>query len=754
MDCRLWLPRLTIPALFAASLAACSGGDGDKQQLYERGNALFEQGKYTEAIIQYRNALQVDPQFGAARLKLAEAYERGQDFSRASREYIRAADLLPTDENAQYQAARYLLLSGQFEDAATRARKVLDRNAGHVQAQIVLGNALVGMKDLSAGIKEIEEAVTLDPTRASSYTNLAALRVSEGKEAEAQQVLEKAVQMAPTSVTALLSLANFHWGLGRLEETERLYKRALDIQPDDSASNRGLALLYMSTKRAALAEPLLKAEVERTKSPRAQLALADFYSIMKRPAEATAVLKALERDPASATVARIRLAVIAYDQRRTKEAHDIVDGVLKQDPKEVEALLTKGRWLLAERQLDAALATATAAVTADPRSIPAMYLLGVVREGRNELDDAAKAYSQVLARNPTLAAAQTRLARLQLARGAVDAGIEVAQDAIRNSPNSADARAALARGLIQKGQYAQAEGEIATLKKQYADNAAVLALEGHLLAAKNDLPGAERAFLRSLEKLRNYRDAVIGLVIVQAAQNRVGEATRRIESALASEPNNPALLMTAARVYVTAGNAPRAQAVLEKLVQVNPNELAAYGMLAQVYMAQRKTDQARTQFEEIGRRRPSSPVAPTMLGMIAELQGRRQDAEKHYRKALDLDANAYVAANNLAWLYADAGQNLDQALQLAKRASDAIAGSGETYDTLGWVHYKRQLSSLAIAAFEKSIATDPKNPAFRYHLGLALAQNGDKQKARESFQEALKLRANYPDAQKAIEELQ
>ena len=41
-------------------------------------------------------------------------------------EFLRAADLMPENDDAQINAARFLLLAGQFEDAKARARRVLD----------------------------------------------------------------------------------------------------------------------------------------------------------------------------------------------------------------------------------------------------------------------------------------------------------------------------------------------------------------------------------------------------------------------------------------------------------------------------------------------------------------------------------------------------------------------------------------------------------------------------------------------------
>ena len=48
----------------------------------------------------------------------------------ASAEYVRAADLLPDDRTAQLAAAKALLATGQFEDARTRAERIVQRHPG------------------------------------------------------------------------------------------------------------------------------------------------------------------------------------------------------------------------------------------------------------------------------------------------------------------------------------------------------------------------------------------------------------------------------------------------------------------------------------------------------------------------------------------------------------------------------------------------------------------------------------------------
>src|SRR6185436_13197064 len=91
--------------LFAVVSASCSR---DPQKLKMRdlagGDEFIASKNYPEAVIKYRSAVQRDPNFGEARFKLANAYAAQGDQRNALREYVRAADLMPGNVEAQLRA--------------------------------------------------------------------------------------------------------------------------------------------------------------------------------------------------------------------------------------------------------------------------------------------------------------------------------------------------------------------------------------------------------------------------------------------------------------------------------------------------------------------------------------------------------------------------------------------------------------------------------------------------------------------------
>ena len=120
-----------------------------------------------------------------------------------------------------------------------------------------------------------------------------------------------------------------------------------------------------------------------------------------------------------------------------------------------------------------------------------------------------------------------------------------------------------------------------------------------------------------------------------------------------------------------------------------------------------------------------------------------------YEAVVGNPQQAPVAANNLAWLYAESGGNLDIALQLAQAAKRQMQNSSEVDDTLGWVYYKKQVSTLAIRSLKRAVDIDGRNPVHQYHLGMAYAADGQDKMARKTLQTALGLSKDFEGADEA-----
>ena len=214
-------------------------------------------------------------------------------------------------------------------------------------------------------------------------------------------------------------------------------------------------------------------------------------------------------------------------------------------------------------------------------------------------------------------------------------------------------------------------------------------------------------------------------------------------------PKNTGLLFLAARTDLQAHDLVNGERRLREVVTLDPSVLPAYELLAQVYLQQKRLDEARKEFEQIAARQPGAVGAHTMVGMIHTMQNHPDEAEKAYRRALDAGPAAPVAANNLAYMYADRNEKLEEALGLARAAAVHLKDNASVLDTVGWVYYKKGQAELAIPQFESSVQKDPQNPLMHFHLGLAYAKVGEQAKARRSLDQALRLNPSFEGADEA-----
>src|ERR1700704_1959085 len=123
-------------ALFlgALLLPSCSNPETQKVRHLQRGNQYAAEKRDAFAVVEYASAVKLDPKFGEARLKLAQTYERMNNLRDSFPEYVRAADALPDDREAQIKATQVLLLGGRFEDAKARMAPLLAKNPKDVEA--------------------------------------------------------------------------------------------------------------------------------------------------------------------------------------------------------------------------------------------------------------------------------------------------------------------------------------------------------------------------------------------------------------------------------------------------------------------------------------------------------------------------------------------------------------------------------------------------------------------------------------------
>src|ERR1700686_2374749 len=99
-----------------SALACGANKDAIKQQRFQKGKEYAARKQWAEAIVEFNGAIQQDTMFGEGYYALAQAYDQSKQPAKAFAAYVRAADALPGNVDAQLKAATFLLVTQRYAD--------------------------------------------------------------------------------------------------------------------------------------------------------------------------------------------------------------------------------------------------------------------------------------------------------------------------------------------------------------------------------------------------------------------------------------------------------------------------------------------------------------------------------------------------------------------------------------------------------------------------------------------------------------
>ena len=108
----------------------------------KRPGILQGQGKFREAALEFRNAVQKDPQFADAHYRLALTYLKLGDLGQAYRMLFNVVTLDPDNLDAQVRLGQIALLAGRVNEAMERAEITLKEKPEDVDALVLKGPGL------------------------------------------------------------------------------------------------------------------------------------------------------------------------------------------------------------------------------------------------------------------------------------------------------------------------------------------------------------------------------------------------------------------------------------------------------------------------------------------------------------------------------------------------------------------------------------------------------------------------------------
>jgi len=727
-----------------ALLTACSRDPNVRKQKYaESGDRYFAAGKYKEAAIQYRNAVQIDPRFGDAHYKLAQCYLKEGNLTGAYQELMRTVDLQPTDLKARIDLGNLLLGARDpqaFKRAQDQATAVLQQDPNNAAGHILMANSDAMLQDVGESLKEMQTAIELAPADSRSYINLAMLELNAKQAEAAEQNFQKAIQLDPKSLTARLALGNFYASQRRFADAEQQFSSAVQMEPKGPVAYAALAKLYLIENQRPKAEQILQqAKQAMPDSPEGYRMLGDFYFSIGDSQDAINEYSTLTaQHPKDLRVRKnyIQLLILAM---RLPEAEKLNDALLKENPKDVDGLIYKGQLLSAQGKPNDATQPLEIALKSAPENPMAHYTLAIAMMQLGNTERAQSELQEAVKINPGMVQAQKTLAQLALRKKDFDRARQSAEALMKIEPRSADGYLLRAEALLGKGDSLAADLALQQTIQMAPNDARGYASLANLRAAEKKYPEAEKYFQLALSKDPRSAQALTGLVKLRLLDKQPGKAMALVQEQIAKVPDDSAFYQLLGQLQASEKDLTAAKQSLEKATQVDPNNSDAVLQLAQIQVVTGAAEQGIATYQQAIQKNPRDVRAYLLLGMLQESQGNWQAAQPNYQKVLDIQSDNPLAANNLAYSMLDHGGNVDVALSLAQTARRGLPDSASTEDTLAWAYIQKENYQQAADMLEDALKKTPQDQAIEYHLGVAYQKLNDSGRAKLHLQHALQL---------------
>lgn len=217
----------------------------------------------------------------------------------------------------------------------------------------------------------------------------------------------------------------------------------------------------------------------------------------------------------------------------------------------------------------------------------------------------------------------------------------------------------------------------------------------------------------------------------------------------------PNFLFLATRALELAGETKAALEAIAGALEIMPNNPLLRYWQGWVYYHSHQFDEAIERMEKViadfpqPQARPIVRQAQSSLSNIYVLKGDVRKGEEILEEMFKENPDDPSVNNDLGYLYADQGKNLEQAEGMIKKALASDPENGAYLDSLGWVLFKRGKSDEALGYLEKAVKNAPGAGDETLHEHLADVHSDLKQpaKALEGWKKALDIgeKAQFPD---------
>jgi len=571
-----WVLAPLLTALLSSGSVALAA-DAKAAKYYEDALVRYEKKDLDGAVIQLKNALQIDKDILAVQMLLGKALLQNGDVVAAEAAFKEAIRLGVNREEI-------ILPMGQAYMAQGKLKEILEQQyfnpAGlpsglRLQVLLLRAAATADQGNAREALKIVEEARAIDPRAPAVWFAEVPIRVRSLQFKEASAAAERGLSLAPESADAWYQKGSVLHSMGELREALTSYDHALRVDPERIDVRVARVGIYV-----------------------------DLGQVIEASKEVKSLLEAAPGEPRVVYLS----ALLAEKDNRLVDARNAL--------KEVVNLLdpVPANYLLYRPQL--------------------LMLNGLAHFGLNEREK-AKQYLEFFQKVQGNSAATKVLAQIYLSERNVDRATEVLETYLKAQPSDGQAMTMLGSALMAKGQYARATAlmQKGLESRDVPELRTVLGLS--LIRggqASDGLAELEAAY----KKNPGQTNAGPALITLYLAAGQAKKALSIAEQLVKKQPSNAQYHNFLGMAEGRTGNLVGARTAFERSTQLN----AAYAQpklnLARLEIAEKKYDVAVARLTGILKTEERNTEAMFEMATLSERRGQMADAQRWLEKAADV----------------------------------------------------------------------------------------------------------------------
>lgn len=547
--------------------------DSKASKFYEDALTRFEKKDMDGAIIQLKNALQIDKNMLPVQVLLGRALLRNGDVVAAEVALQEAIRIGVNRAEVIIPLAQTLIAQGKQKQVLEQQQFAQAGLPSNVQLQLLLVKAAASsdVGDPRTAMKLVEEARAIDSKAPGVWIAEVPIRIRSGQFREALDAADRGLSLAPDSSDAWYQKGSVLHVSGKLTDALAAYDRSLKADADNVEARIARAGIYIDQGRVAdagkdVAELLRLAPGE----PRGAYLSALLAERDNKPDISKAALKAVTEliDPVPPEFIRYRpqllmlngLAHFGLNQReKAKQYLELFQKVQSNTP----ASKLLAQIYVGESNVDRAIEVLELYLKTQPGDGQAMTLLGTALMAKGQHVRAASLMQRAL-QTRDAPEFRTVLGLSLLRSGQTSNAVTELEAALKGDPKQTQAATSLIGLYMRAGQPAKAVTVAESLVKQQPSNARFFNLLGMARGDTQNIPAAKAAFEEAVRLDDTFIQPKLNLARLEIATRAYDAATLRLNAILKADEKNAEAMFEMATIAERKGQKADTQRWLEK----------------------------------------------------------------------------------------------------------------------------------------------------------------------------------------------